>query len=119
LFEVSKLVSALYSGKCGMMDRVSDAFRDFNVGVSFLRLPYGPMDNSYDFENVKCTNMSYSSRHQTACFKVTAKWYNVATQTAESRRVKTAQNSQRSKASNALRVTYSRAVWGIEVLPWP
>jgi hypothetical protein len=44
----------------------------------------------------------YSSRHQTVCFKVTAKSHNVATRTAELRPVKTVQNSQRSKASNAL-----------------
>jgi hypothetical protein len=34
----------------------------------------------------------YSTRHQIACFKVTVKSYNVATRTAEPRRVKTAQN---------------------------
>jgi hypothetical protein len=51
---------------------------------------------------VASTNQYYSNRHQIACFKVTAKSYNVATRTAESRRVKT---SQRSKASNAALVT--------------
>jgi hypothetical protein len=35
------------------------------------------------------------------CFKVTTKSRNVATRTAEPRRVKTVQNLQRSKASNA------------------
>jgi hypothetical protein len=44
------------------------------------------------------------SRHQTARFKVTAKSY-VATRTAETRRVKTAQKKQRSRASNAVLVT--------------
>jgi hypothetical protein len=34
----------------------------------------------------------FYSRHQITCFKVTAKSYNVATRTAEPRRVKTAQN---------------------------
>jgi ribosomal protein L23 len=48
---------------------------------------------------------SYSSRHQIACFKVKSKSCNVATRTAEPRRVKTAQNSQRSKASSAVVVT--------------
>jgi hypothetical protein len=47
----------------------------------------------------------YRSRHQLACFKVTVKSYNVATRTAEPRRVKTVQNSQRSKASNVVLVT--------------
>jgi hypothetical protein len=61
----------------------------------------------------------YSSRHQNPCFKVTAKSYNVATRTSEPRRVKTSQNSQRSKASNAVLVTWSRATRGREVLPWP
>jgi hypothetical protein len=36
--------------------------------------------------------------------------YNVATRTAEPRRVKTRRNSQRSKASNAVLLTYSRAM---------
>jgi hypothetical protein len=40
----------------------------------------------------------YSSLHQIACFKVTAKSYNVAARTAEPKLVKTAQNSQRSNA---------------------
>jgi hypothetical protein len=44
-------------------------------------------------------------RHQIACFKVTAKLYSVVTRTAELRRVKTAQNSQRSKASDAVLLT--------------
>jgi hypothetical protein len=41
---------------------------------------------------------SYSSRHQILFFRVTAKSYNVATRSADPRRVKTAQNQQRSKA---------------------
>jgi hypothetical protein len=49
----------------------------------------------------------YSSRHQIACFKVTTKSYNVATRTAEPRRMKAAQNSHR---SNAVLLTWSRAV---------
>jgi hypothetical protein len=61
----------------------------------------------------------YSSRQQTACFKVTAKSYNVATRTAEPRRVKTTQNAQRSKTSNAVLVTQSSEVSGGEALPWP
>jgi hypothetical protein len=44
-------------------------------------------------------------RHQIACFKITAKSYNVATRTAEPRRVKAAENSHRSKDSNAVLVT--------------
>jgi hypothetical protein len=52
----------------------------------------------------------YSSRNQIACFKVRAKSYNVATRTAEPGRVKTFQNSQRSKASNAVLLSWSRAV---------
>jgi hypothetical protein len=47
----------------------------------------------------------YTSRQQTACFKVTAKAYNVATRTAEPKRVKKAQNSQRNKASNVVFLT--------------
>jgi hypothetical protein len=39
---------------------------------------------------------------------------NVATRTAEPRRVKTAQNSQRSKASNAVLVNYCRTVRGVK-----
>jgi hypothetical protein len=54
----------------------------------------------------------YRSRHQTTYFKVTAKSYNVATRTAEPRRVKTAQKSHRIKASNAVLVTI-RAVRGV------
>jgi hypothetical protein len=49
---------------------------------------------------------SYSNRHQTACFKVKTKPYNVATRTAGPSRVKAAHNSQRSKAGNAVVVTY-------------
>jgi hypothetical protein len=45
-------------------------------------------------------NFTYRRHLQIACFKVTAKSYNLATWTAEPRRVKTVQNSQRSKASN-------------------
>jgi hypothetical protein len=60
----------------------------------------------------------YSSSHQIACFKVTAKSYNVATRTAEPRRVKISQNPQRSKA---VLVTWSHAErgGGSEVLPRP
>jgi hypothetical protein len=54
------------------------------------------------------------NRHQTACFKVVAKSYNVATRTAEPRRAKTAQNSQRNEASDAVLVTSSRAVRGMK-----
>jgi hypothetical protein len=54
----------------------------------------------------------YSIRHQTACVKVTAESYNVSRRTVEPSRVKTAQNSQRSKASNAVLVTWCRAVRG-------
>jgi hypothetical protein len=46
-----------------------------------------------------------SSHHQIACFKVTAKSHNFATQTAEPRRVKTTHNSQGHKASNAVLLT--------------
>jgi hypothetical protein len=48
-----------------------------------------------------------SSRHQITCLKATAKSYNVATRTAEPRRAKTVQNSQRSKAINAVQFTLS------------
>jgi hypothetical protein len=54
-----------------------------------------------------------SSRHQIACFKVTAKSYNVAARTTEHRRMKTAQNSQRSKASNAVLLTQSCTERGV------
>jgi hypothetical protein len=60
-------------------------------------------------------SLDYSSRRLIACFKVTAESYNVAIQTAEPKRVKTDQNSQRSKSSNAALATLSRAVrksWG-------
>jgi hypothetical protein len=62
-----------------------------------------------------------SRRHKIGSFKVTTKSYSVATQTAEPRRVKTAQNSHRSKVRNAVVVTYSRAVKRErgEFLPWP
>jgi hypothetical protein len=61
-----------------------------------------------------------SSRYQIACFKVAAKLYIVATRTAERRRVRTAQNSQRSNARNAVPVTWSRVARVVgEVLPWP
>jgi hypothetical protein len=56
--------------------------------------------------------ISYTSRHQMACFKVTTESYNVATRTAEPRRVKVAQNSQRSKASNAVLMIWSCAEGG-------
>jgi hypothetical protein len=49
-------------------------------------------------------NFIKSSRHQTACFKVTAKSYNVATRT-EPRPVKIVEYSQRRKASNAVLAT--------------
>jgi hypothetical protein len=52
-----------------------------------------------------CLRNFHTSRHQIACFRVTAKSYNVATRTMERRRVKTAQNSQQSKASNAVLFT--------------
>jgi hypothetical protein len=45
-----------------------------------------------------------------ACFKVTAKPCSLAVRTAEPRRVKTAQNSQHSKASNTVLLTWSPAV---------
>jgi hypothetical protein len=48
----------------------------------------------------------YSNSDKTACFKVTAKSYNVSTRTAEPRRVNTAQNLHRSKSSNAVPLTY-------------
>jgi hypothetical protein len=44
--------------------------------------------------------------------KATAKSYNVATRTAEPRRVNTVCNSQRSKASSAVLLTLNSAVWG-------
>jgi hypothetical protein len=53
-----------------------------------------------------------SSHHHIECFKDTGKSYEVATRKAETKRVKTAPNSQRSKASNAVIVTYNRAVRG-------
>jgi hypothetical protein len=56
----------------------------------------GPISISLTLER------EHLSRHQIARFKVTEKLYNVATRTAEPRRVKTAQNSQRSKASNVV-----------------
>jgi hypothetical protein len=49
--------------------------------------------------------VSFYSRHQIACLKIAAKSYNIARRIAEPRRVKTAQNSQHSKASNAVLVT--------------
>jgi hypothetical protein len=68
----------------------------------------------------KTENSCHSSRHQIARFKVTEKPHNVATRTAEPWRVKRVQNSQRSKARNAVLVNKSvaRAVklfCGIEV----
>jgi hypothetical protein len=48
-----------------------------------------------------------SSRHQSGRLKVTAKSYVVATRTAETRRVKTPQNSQLINTSNAVLETYS------------
>jgi hypothetical protein len=53
-----------------------------------------------------------SSRHQIACFKVTAKSYNVATRAAEPRRVKTARNPRRNKTSNTVLVTVARSNGG-------
>jgi hypothetical protein len=67
------------------------------------------------------TLLCYNCRHQIACFRVTAKSYNVSTRTVEPRRVKTTLNSQRSKARNAVLLTWSRAErgGGEKVLPWP
>jgi hypothetical protein len=73
-------------------------------GTLFLFYKY----TYYNFVVCSC----YNNRHQIACFKVTSKSYTVATRTAEPRRVKTAQNSQHSKASNAVLVTWSRVVRG-------
>jgi hypothetical protein len=42
-------------------------------------------------------SLHYSSHHQIACFKVTEKSFNVATRTAEPRRVMTVQNSSIAK----------------------
>jgi hypothetical protein len=47
----------------------------------------------------------YSNPDKIACVKVTEKSYNVATRTADLRRVKRAQISQRSKASSAILLT--------------
>jgi hypothetical protein len=69
------------------------------------------------FWNKNTGHTEKSSRRQIASFKVTAKSYNVAT--AEPRQVMTVQNSQRSKASNAVLLTLSRAARGGEVLPLP
>lgn len=54
--------------------------------------------------------------HQTACPKSTEELHNAATQTAESRRVKTAMKSQRCKASKGDSETCGK---GGEVLPRP
>jgi hypothetical protein len=47
--------------------------------------------------------------HEIAWFKVMEKWYNVVTRTAEPREAKTAQTSQRNKASNAVMAIQRRA----------
>jgi hypothetical protein len=69
-----------------------------------------------DFGNTRdeLSNLIYAGN-----FKVTTKSYNVATRTAEPRRVKTVHNSHSSKASNSVLLTSSCAVRGSEVLPWP
>jgi hypothetical protein len=59
-------------------------------------------------------NNIYSTRYRIACFKVTTKSYNVETRAAEPGRVKTAQNLKRSKGSNAVLLTWSRAVRGVK-----
>lgn len=51
---------------------------------------------------IKYVSRRCSSRHKTACFKVTTKPYNVATRTPELGLVRTVQNSQRSKACNSV-----------------
>jgi hypothetical protein len=54
----------------------------------------------------------YDSHREITCFTVSAKSYNVETRRSEARRAKTARNSHRSKASNAVVVTQRRAVMG-------
>jgi hypothetical protein len=49
----------------------------------------------------------WCTSHQTVRFKVTEKSYNAATPTTEHRRAKTAQNSRRTKARNAVLLTFS------------
>jgi hypothetical protein len=51
-----------------------------------------------------------SSCHQIARLKVAEKSYNFVTRTAETRRVETTRRSQRSRASNVVLLTLSRAV---------
>jgi hypothetical protein len=50
-------------------------------------------------------NSIISAVNKFACFKVTEKLYNAATRSAGPRRVKTAQDSQRSKVSNDVLLT--------------
>jgi hypothetical protein len=57
-------------------------------------------------------NDNYRICRQIACFKVKKKTYNFPTRTAEHSRAKTAQNSQRSCASNEVPVTKSSAASG-------
>jgi hypothetical protein len=90
-----------------------------NVPLGLSLLGWGGVNQSKILrEDARCKSLgtsvprSKSRRHQIACFKVTAKSHNVSTRTAELRWVKTAQNSQRSKASNAVLLTWSRAVRG-------
>jgi hypothetical protein len=59
------------------------------------------------------------NHHHTTCFRITEKSFKVTKRTADPRRIKTAQNSQRRNASNAVLVTWSRAGRGDEVPPWP
>jgi hypothetical protein len=66
---------------------------------------------SYDKQSLQ----NYSSCHETDCVKVKAKPHNVAKQTEVYMRVKTDQNSQRSKASKAVLVTSSRAVGAVRL----
>jgi hypothetical protein len=66
-------------------------------------------------------HLYYSNCRQIPCLKVRAKPRKVVTNIAEPRRVKVAQNSQISEASNAVLLLQSSAVrgGGHEVLPWP
>jgi hypothetical protein len=58
----------------------------------------------------------FCSRDKTACFKVTAKTYNVTTPIPEPGRGKTARNSQRSTASSTVPLTESRLVRSVNPL---
>jgi hypothetical protein len=60
-----------------------------------------------------CNGHSGFIKHGVERFKVTAKSCNVATRTEGPRQVKTAQNSQRSKTSNFVLATKSRAEGGM------